>query len=194
MRSLPAREGLHCSPSFHPIPRACYRRVRDHDTIVVSHGRWSPRDGENPCHPVQLLLRALRSEAAAHEKSSLKRELFAFCGRKNTLRKAHIVRREGWKSTGQRKKKPCLSALSPCRCLETSLALRLTHFRLGSAFSPRMIAAGTFQRDRKKSLREKGGGRGRKAPLFQKGLLPPRHNRPGDDSRTGKISRPVPDR
>ena len=51
MRLLPAREGLHCSPSFHPIPRACYRRVRDHDTIVVSHGRRSPRDGENPCHP-----------------------------------------------------------------------------------------------------------------------------------------------
>ena len=51
MRSLPAREERHCSPSFHPIPRACYRRVRDHDTIAVPHGRRSPRDGENPCHP-----------------------------------------------------------------------------------------------------------------------------------------------
>lgn len=107
---------------------------------------------------------------------------------------AHIVRREGWGKGRAEKREAlfvCTVALPvswdvPCLAPDASPP--------GSAFFPRMIAAGTFQRDRKKSLREEGGGRGRKAPLFQKGLLPPRHNRPGDDSRTGKISRPVPDR
>ena len=77
---------------------------------------------------------------------------------------------KGGERAGQRKEKPCSSALSPCRCLETSLALRLTHLRLGSDLSPRMIAAGTFQRDRKKSFREEGGA-GEEGPPFSKGTL-----------------------
>lgn len=191
MRLLPAREGLHCSPSFHPIPRACYRRVRDHDTIVVSHGRRSPRDGENPCHPASPAFVASASSGSGSARKKLP-EKGAFCvlwqktyGADRRISSAG----KGGESAGQRKEKPCSSALSPCRCLGTSLALRLTHLRLGSDLPPRMMAAGTFQSDRKKYFR------GRKGPLFQKGLLPPPpYNRPGDDSRTGKTSRPVPDR
>lgn len=39
-----------------------------------------------------------------------------------------------------------------------------------------------------------GGGGGGRPPFFQRDSCHPRHNRPGDDSRTGKTSRPVPDR
>lgn len=102
---------------------------------------------------------------------------------------AHIVRREGWGKCRAEKREAlfvCTVALPvswdvPCLAPDASPP--------GSAFFPRTAAAGTVQRDRKKYFR------GRKGPLFQKGLLPPPpYNRPGDDSRTGKTSRPVPDR
>ena len=161
---------------------------------TLVRGWRSSCDGENPFHPASpVLLRALCPEAAAHEKSSLFRELFAFCGRKSTARKAHIVRREGRGKCRAEKEKPCSSALSPCRCLETSLALRLTHLRLGSDSSPHDGGRDLPERP-EETFSGEGGGRRRKVPFFQKGLLPPRHTRPGDDSRTGKTSRPVPDR
>ena len=106
---------------------------------------------------------------------------------------AHIVRREGWGKCRAEKEKPCSSALSPCRCLETSLALRLTHLRLGSDSSPH-DGGRDLPEQPEETFSGEGGGRRRKVPFFQKGLLPPRHTRPGDDSRTGKTSRPVPDR
>lgn len=79
---------------------------------------------------------------------------------------------KGGESAGQRKEKPCSSALSPCRCLETSLALRLTHLRLGALSFPARQRQGPSSATGRNIF---GGrrGRGRKAPLFQKGLLPP---------------------
>ena len=100
---------------------------------------------------------------------------------------------KGGESAGQKKEKPCSSALSPCRCLETSLALRLTHLRLGSDSSPHDGGRDLPERPEETFSGEGGGGGGR-SPFFKKDSCHPRHNRPGDDSRTGKTSRPVPDR
>ena len=79
---------------------------------------------------------------------------------------AHIVRREGWGKCRAEKREAlfvCTVALPvswdvPCLAPDASPP--------GSAFFPRTAAAGTVQRDRKKHFR------GRKGPLFQKGLLP----------------------
>lgn len=191
MRSLPARER---SSSPRPSIPSPARVIGGCETTTRSRYRTdggrratakipAPRQ---PCFCCERFVRKRQRMKKAPFPGSFLRAVA-----ENVWRgQAHIVRR-----AGQRKEKPCSSALSPCRCLETSLALRLTHLRLGSDLSPRTAAAGTFQRDRKKHFRGKDGGRGRKAPLFQKGLLPPPpYNRPGDDSRTGKTSRPVPDR
>lgn len=186
MRSLPAREERHCSPSFHPIPRACYRRVRDHDTIVVPYGRRKSLPS-SPCFCCERFVRKRQRMKKAPFSGSFLRAVA-----ENVWRgQAHIVRREGGESAGQRKEKPCSSALSPCRCLETSLALRLTHLRLGASPSPHDGGRDLPERPEETFSGEGGGGG---PPFFQRDSCHPRHNRPGDDSRTGKTSRPVPDR
>ena len=117
--------------------------------------------------PALLLLRALRPEAAAHEKAPFQG---AFCvlwqktyGADRRISSAG----KGGESAGQRKEKPCSSALSPCRCLGTSLALRLTHLRLGALSFPARQRQGPSSATGRNIF----GGRGRKPP-FSKGLLP----------------------
>ena len=195
MRSLPAREERHCSPSFHPIPRACYRRVRDHDTIAVPHGRRSPRDGENPCHPASpVLLRALRPEAAAHEKKLPFQGAFCVLWQKTYGADRRISSAgKGGERAGQRKEKPCSSALSPCRCLGTSLALRLTHLRLGALSFPARQRQGPSSATGRNIFGGRRGGGG-SPPFFKRVSCLPRHNPPGHDTRPGTTSRPVPDR
>lgn len=84
---------------------------------------------------------------------------------------AHIVRREGRGKCRAEKREAlfvCTVALPvswDVPCLAPDVAPP------GSDLPLRMMAAGTFQSDRKKHFRGKEGGR--KAPLFQKGLLPP---------------------
>ena len=191
--SLPARElaleSILFSPSFHPIPRACYRRVRDHDTIAVPHGRRSPRDGENPCTPpALLLLRALCPEAAAHEKSSLSRELFACCGRKR------MARTGAYRPQGRAEKREalfvCTVALPvswdvPCLAPDASPP--------GERFLSPHDSGRDLPARPEETFSGEGGGGGR-PPFFKRDSCLPRRNRPDDDSRTGKTSRPVPDR
>lgn len=167
MRSLSAREERHCSPSFHPIPRACYRRVRDHDTIVVPHGRRKSLPPRQPCSCCERFARKRQRMKKAPFSGSFLRAVA-----ENVWRgQAHIVRREGWGKCRAEKREAlfvCTVALPvswdvPCLAPDASPP--------GSAFFPRTAAAGTVQRDRKKHFRGKEG-RGRKTPLFQKGLLP----------------------
>lgn len=187
MRSLPAREERHCSPSFHPIPRACYRRVRDHDTIVVPHGRRKSLPPRQPCFCCERSVRKRQRMKKLPEKG-------AFCvlwqktyGADRRISSAG----KGGESAGQRKEKPCSSALSPCRCLGTSLALRLTHLRLGALSFPARQRQGPSSATGRNIFGGRGGGR---PPFFKRDSCHSRHNRPGNDSRTGKTSRPVPDR
>lgn len=167
MRSLPAREERHCSPSFHPIPRACYRRVRDHDTIVVPHGRRKSLPS-SPCFCCERFVRKRQRMKKAPFSGSFLRAV----AEKVRRGQAHNVRREGGGKCRAEKREAlfvCTVALPvswDVPCLAPDVAPP------GSAFFPRTAAAGTVQRDRKKHFRGKGG-RGRKAPLFQKGLLPP---------------------
>lgn len=57
--------------------------MRRHDKVAVrTDGGRRAAEKSLPLHPDLLLLRALRPEAATHEKSSLKRELFASSSRK----------------------------------------------------------------------------------------------------------------
>lgn len=158
------------------------------------HDRGTVRTAKIPAIQPLLLLRALRPEAAAHEKSSLFRELFACCGRKSTARKAHIVRREGWGKCRAEKREAlfvCTVALPvswDVPCLAPDVAPP----------GERFLSPHGSGRDRparpEETFSGEGGGGGGRPPFFKRDSCLPRHNRPDDDSRTGKTSRPVPDR
>lgn len=72
-------------PSHPPRVLSAGARPR-HDRGTARMAVAARRRKSLPPRPALLLLRALRPEAAAHEKSSLRRELFACCGRKSTAR------------------------------------------------------------------------------------------------------------
>lgn len=190
LQSLPAREELLFFQPFHP------QRVLSADARP-RQGRWYAGGGRRATGKIPSIPPALFCcERFVRKRQRMKKAPFSGSFLRSVAEKVRRGRRissagKGGESAGQRKEKPCSSALSPCRCLETSLALRLTHLRLGSDSSPHDGGRDLPERPEETFSGKEGG---RKAPLFQKGLLPPRYNRPGDDSRPGKTSRPVPDR
>ena len=192
MRSLPAREELLFFQPFHP------QRVLSADARP-RQGRWYAGGGRRATGKIPSIPPALFCcERFVRKRQRMKKAPFSGSFLRSVAEKVRRGRRissagKGGESAGQRNEKPCSSALSPCRCLETSLALRLTHLRLGALSFPARQRQGPSSATGRNIF---GGrrGRGRKAPFFKRDFCHPRHNRPGDDSRTGKTSRPVPDR
>ena len=189
MRSLPAREERHCSPSFHPIPRACYRRVRDHDTIVVPYGRRKSLPS-SPCFCCERFVRKRQRMKKAPFSGSFLRA----AAEKVRRGQAHIVRREGLGKGRAEKKEAlfvCTIALPlswdvPCLAPDASPP--------GERFLSPYDSGRDLPARPEETFSGEGGGGGGRPPFFKRDSCLPRHNRPDDDSRTGKTSRPVPDR
>ena len=192
MRSLPAREELLFFQPFHP------QRVLSADARP-RQGRWYAGGGRRATGKIPSIPPALFCcERFVRKRQRMKKlpEKGAFCvlwqktyGADRRISSAG----KGGESAGQRKEKPCSSALPPCRCLGTSLALRLTHLRLGALSFPARQRQGPSSATGRNIFGGRRGGGGR-PPFFKRDSCHSRHNRPGNDSRTGKTSRPVPDR
>lgn len=171
IQSLPAREELLFFQPFHP------QRVLSADARP-RQGRWYAGGGRRATGKIPSIPPALFCcERFVRKRQRMKKAPFSGSFLRSVAEKVRRGRRissagKGGESAGQRKEKPCSSALSPCRCLETSLALRLTHLRLGSDSSPH-DGGRDLPEQPEETFSGEGGGRRRKAPLFQKGLLPP---------------------
>ena len=142
-------------------------RMRRHGKIAIARAAVAVRRVKSlPPRPDLLSLRALRPEAAAHEKSSLKRELFRFGG-KNMLRQAQRVR--GRQAGGSRQGgHPAPLSLSPgCPGPRPSYQPRPGQ---GAESLPARQQRGPSERSAEKFS---GGrkGRGGKGAPFSKGAL-----------------------
>lgn len=143
-------------------------RMRRHGKIAIARAAVAVRRVKSlPPRPDLLPLRALRPEAAAHEKSSLKRELFRFGG-KNMLRQAQRVR--GRQAGGSRQDGHAAPLpLSPgCPGPRPSYQ----HWPgQGGGIPSREAATGTVRALSGKVFGRKEGTRGRKGAPFSKGAL-----------------------
>lgn len=107
---------------------------------------------------------------------------------------AHIVRREGWGKRRAEKREAlfvCTVALPvswDVPCLAPDVAPP------GECFLSPHDGGRDLPERPEETFSGEGGGGGGRPPFFKRDSCHPRHNRPGDDSRTGKTSRPVPDR
>lgn len=143
-------------------------RMRRHGKIAIARAAVAVRRVKSlPPRPDLLSLRALRPEAAEHEKSSLKRELFRFGG-KNMLRQAQRVRR--WQAGGSRQGgHPAPLPLSPgCPGPRPSYQPRPGQ---GAESLPARQQRGPSERSAEKFSGGRKGRGGGRAPLFQKGRL-----------------------
>lgn len=157
------------------------------------HDRGTARTAKIPATPpALLLLRALRPEAAAHEKAPFSGSFLRAVAENVWRGQAHNVRREGWGKCRAEKREAlfvCTVALPvswDVLCLAPDVAPPGERF-----LSPHDSGRDLPARPEETFSGEGGGGR---PPFFKRDSCLPRRNRPDDDSRTGKTSRPVPDR